>query len=279
MADGVAITPGSGVTVATEEITTLNGASVTARQVQHVDLVAITADGVATALTKGNGAADSATLRVAPASDSGLATSANQTTANSSLSTIATNTGTTNTSLTTIIGHVDGLEGQLTTITGHVDGIEGSLTTLTGTVTSNRVAVNLISGQAGVSANTGTVDATTLRVTLATDGQTATRINDAIVGEYETVAASQTDQVIGATGASGDYLSHLIVVPATTSPGAVQIKDGSGGSNITVFTGGASSVSNLVPFVIPVGMRSAASGGWRVTTAGNVSVIAVGNFT
>ena len=45
-------------------------------------------------------------------------------------------------------------------------------------------------------------------------------ITDISNAEYETVAASQTDQVLGATGATGDYLGDLLIVPATTSPGA-----------------------------------------------------------
>lgn len=98
-----------------------------------------------------------------------------------------------------------------------------------------------------------------------------------IGSSYKTVAASQTDTVLGATGASGDYLLGILIVPATTSPGAVSIKDGSG-SGITIFTGGASSVSNLVPFMVPVGAQST-SGAWKVTTGANVSVIGVGNFT
>jgi hypothetical protein len=57
----------------------------------------------------------------------------------------------------------------------------------------------------------------------------------------------------------------------------VSIKDG-GGSAVTVFTGGSSSVTNLVPFVVPLGMVSLA-GAWKVTTGSNVSAIAVGNFT
>jgi len=94
--------------------------------------------------------------------------------------------------------------------------------------------------------------------------------------EYETVAASQTGQVLGATGGTGDYLSHLLVIPATTSPGAIAILDNA--TSITVFTGGASSVTNLVPFVIPLGMTSV-GGAWSVTTGAAVSVVAVGNFT
>ena len=97
-----------------------------------------------------------------------------------------------------------------------------------------------------------------------------------LTSEYETVAASQTAQVLGPTGAKGDYLSHLIVTPATTSPGNVIILDNA--ISITVFTGGASSVSNLIPFVIPIGMTSV-SGAWKVTTGANESVVAVGKFT
>jgi hypothetical protein len=95
--------------------------------------------------------------------------------------------------------------------------------------------------------------------------------------DYETVAASQTDQPLGATGGAGDLLDSLLVIPATTSPGAVSIKDG-GGSSITVFTGGATSVSNLTPFNVPLGLKSLA-GAWKITTGANVSVIAKGNFT
>lgn len=96
------------------------------------------------------------------------------------------------------------------------------------------------------------------------------------VADYETVAASQTDQVIGSTGKAGDLLQELLIIPATTSPGAVSIKDGSG-SSITVFTGGASSVADLKPFTVLLGMKSLA-GPWKVTTGTNVSVIATGKF-
>jgi len=102
-------------------------------------------------------------------------------------------------------------------------------------------------------------------------------IQDIGIGEYETVAASQTDQVLGPTGATGDYLGTVWIVPATTSPGAVSIKDGSG-SAITVFTGGATSVSNLVPFPVSLGIKST-GGAWKCTTGANVSVLATGSFT
>jgi hypothetical protein len=113
-------------------------------------------------------------------------------------------------------------------------------------------------------------------VTLASDDPGVAALQE-IVGydEYETVAASQ-DQTLGATGATGDYLSGVLIVPATTSPGSVTIEDDT--TAITIFTGGTDSVSNLVPFFVPLGMKSA-SGAWSVQTGANVSAIAVGNFT
>lgn len=127
----------------------------------------------------------------------------------------------------------------------------------------------------------GAVAAGVQRMTLASDDPAVTYL--AILAsvdprlEYETVAASQTDQVLGPTGASGDVLESLLIVPASTSPGAVSIKDG-GGSAITVFAGGTDSVSNLVPFPVSLGIKST-SGAWKVTTGTNVSVVASGQFT
>lgn len=124
-------------------------------------------------------------------------------------------------------------------------------------------------------------------ITPATDGNSAKltitadrrlRVDSAAdsASEYETVAASQTAQALGATGATGDYLAGLLVIPATTSPGNVLLLDNA--TSITVFTGGASSVATLHPFFIPIAAKSV-SGAWKVTTGANVSVFAVGNFT
>ena len=93
---------------------------------------------------------------------------------------------------------------------------------------------------------------------------------------YETVAASQTAQALGATGATGDYLNFILVIPATTSPGNVLLLDNA--TSITVFAGGASSVSNLVPFAIPI-MAKSVSGAWKITTGASVSCIGIGQFT
>ena len=100
-------------------------------------------------------------------------------------------------------------------------------------------------------------------------------ILDFNAGEYETVAAGQTAQVIGASGGIGDFLAGILVIPETTSPGAVALLDNA--ISITVFVGGASSVGNLIPFFIPLGMKSV-SGAFKVTTGANVHIIAIGNF-
>ena len=104
------------------------------------------------------------------------------------------------------------------------------------------------------------------------------QITDITEGDYETVAASQTDQVLGATGAAGDYLAGLLIIPAVVACGAVSIKDGSG-SSITLFVGGGvTALPACIPFFVPLGAKSTA-GGWKVTTGANVSVFAVGNFS
>lgn len=102
-----------------------------------------------------------------------------------------------------------------------------------------------------------------------------------------TVAAGATDTALtkpatGATGAVGDFLESVTIIPASTSPGAVSIKDGDGSgagfASITLFPGGSSSVATLAPFTIQIGEKSR-QGAWKVTTGSNVSVIAKGSFS
>lgn len=96
-------------------------------------------------------------------------------------------------------------------------------------------------------------------------------------GKYITVAASTGPTTLQtSTGAIGDYISGILVIPTSTSPGAIVLTDNA--TAITVFAGGASSISNLVPFFIPLGAVSA-SGAWKITTLANASVIAIGKFS
>lgn len=153
----------------------------------------------------------------------------------------------------TQITHLDGLEALLTTIDGRVDTLE---TLIASTNTKLDTAITGL----------GQIEAAVegdLKVVSGAD-------------EWETVAASQTDQVAGATGAAGDYLAAVLIIPETTSPGEVSIEDGA--TNIVIFVGGADSVSNLVPFRVDLGLRSL-SGGWEISTGANVRAIAIGDFT
>lgn len=93
--------------------------------------------------------------------------------------------------------------------------------------------------------------------------------------QYETIAASQTDQVLGATGAAGDYLSHLVCVVTTAATAQVQIQDGSD-SAITVFPNDPG--AGVGTYTVPLGLSSR-SGAWSVTTGAGVAVIAAGHFT
>lgn len=92
---------------------------------------------------------------------------------------------------------------------------------------------------------------------------------------YETVAASQSDQVLGGTGAIGDFLHALICVVATAATAAVSIKDGSG-SAIAVLPN--SPGGGIGTYVIQLNLPSTA-GAWKVTTGAGVAVIAVGRFS
>lgn len=94
---------------------------------------------------------------------------------------------------------------------------------------------------------------------------------------YETVAASQTAQVLGPTGSIGDYIEGLLIVPALVACGSVALLDGS--TSITIFVGGGTTaLADAKPFYVKLGMRSV-EGPWKVTTGASVSVIGIGNFT
>lgn len=96
---------------------------------------------------------------------------------------------------------------------------------------------------------------------------------------YQPVAASTTQQC-GASGATGDYLDGVLIIPGAAAAGVVQIKDGAGGA-ITIFAGGGTTaLPTLAPFYVPIGaISSGGVGGWKVITNANVTAIGVGNFT
>lgn len=93
---------------------------------------------------------------------------------------------------------------------------------------------------------------------------------------YQVVAASATATPLG-TGAIGDYIDSVLIVPAVAAAGVVTLLDGA--TSIPLFVGGGTTaLPNLQPIHVPLGMVSK-SGAWKITTGANVSVIAKGIFT
>ena len=91
---------------------------------------------------------------------------------------------------------------------------------------------------------------------------------------YETVAASQTGQVLGASGAAGDLLARLVLVVTTAATAAVSILDGA--TSIQVFPN--SPCGGIGTYTIPLDLVSV-NGAWSITTGAGVAVIAVGRFS
>jgi len=89
---------------------------------------------------------------------------------------------------------------------------------------------------------------------------------------YETVAASQTAQVLGVTGAKGDIVSNLIITVNALTTGTVSLLDGAISYPLTTAT-------------TPVGLymltldAQSVSGAWKITTGAGATVFATGNFT
>ena len=93
-----------------------------------------------------------------------------------------------------------------------------------------------------------------------------------IQGEYsyETVAASQTAQVLGASGATEDYL-HLVTVVLTSATNTLTILDGA--TTVLSFT----NLNAIGVHTFFVQARCVTN--WKVTTGANTTVLAVGKFT
>ena len=91
--------------------------------------------------------------------------------------------------------------------------------------------------------------------------------------KYETVAASQTAQILGGTGAAGDYLHRLIINVITVAQAGVTLIDGS--TSIVLSTAGS---AVLGPISLELNM-AATTGPWKITTGSGATVIAVGIFS
>ena len=89
---------------------------------------------------------------------------------------------------------------------------------------------------------------------------------------YEHVAASQTAQVLGTTGATGDYLHRLVITVSATATSTVSLLDNTT-SHVLV-------AANSAIGVYSIEMNTfSKNGAWKVTTGAGAEVVAVGNFT
>ena len=93
-------------------------------------------------------------------------------------------------------------------------------------------------------------------------------------GAYQTQAASSGPTQLGTTGAVGDYLAGVLVVPTSTTVGAITATDGA--TAIVLFAGGT--ISDIKPFPIQFGAK-AIGAGWKLTVGVAMSVVAFGSFT
>lgn len=93
--------------------------------------------------------------------------------------------------------------------------------------------------------------------------------------DYETIAASQTGQILGTQGLKGDYLHGLILVVSTAATAATSILDGA--TSISIFPN--SPGGGVGTYWVPLGIAAQNAGGWSVTTGAGVAAIAVGLFT
>ena len=93
--------------------------------------------------------------------------------------------------------------------------------------------------------------------------------------QREHVAASQTTQVLGGTGAAGDYIHRLVCTVSTAATAAVQIKDGSATAHTLLpnSPGGGIGVYNIELNAV------SRTGAWQVTTGAGVEVLAIGVFS
>lgn len=89
---------------------------------------------------------------------------------------------------------------------------------------------------------------------------------------YETVAASQTAQVLGGNGAKGDYLHKLIITVNTSATSTVTLLDNA--TSIPIMAANAA----IGTYVIEIGAVSQ-SGAWKLTTGAGLTVIATGIFS
>ena len=91
---------------------------------------------------------------------------------------------------------------------------------------------------------------------------------------YETVAASQTGQVLGTAGAKGDIIQRIVVNVITAASATLTIIDGS--TSIVVATGGATVIPGSYSLELGVASQT---GAWSITTGAGCTALCIGIFS
>ena len=95
---------------------------------------------------------------------------------------------------------------------------------------------------------------------------------------YQTIAASTGPTTLAkrGSGATGDTVVSILVVPSATTIGAITLKDGAG-TPFNIYAGGTYN-ADLKPFVVELNGIASAAGAWAVTTLAGASVVVTGVF-
>lgn len=99
--------------------------------------------------------------------------------------------------------------------------------------------------------------------------------------QYKVVLASCSTTQVSTIGDSavGDYLSHLIVVPASSAAGAVTLFDGTTAVlSIPTVAGTGTGVTCPPPYTVICGMVATSTKAWNITCGAAVHAVAVGRF-
>ena len=88
---------------------------------------------------------------------------------------------------------------------------------------------------------------------------------------YRSVAAGQTDTVVGSPGAAGEMLGTVLCVVSTSATSQVQIRDGAGGPNITILPNNAPVGTHAIR--VGINAVTTTNGGWRISTGAGVSAL------
>ena len=103
-------------------------------------------------------------------------------------------------------------------------------------------------------------------------------VNNPYRYQYEHIAVGQTAQVLGTTGAVGDYIHRLVCTVTTAATGNVVIVDGTGTGILTHTVLPANPGGGIGVYNVELNAISA-NGAWKITTGAGVEVMAVGIFS